>query len=320
MRRIALALVVLLAALARLPAATAAGEALLKPAVVVHAEIVRLGDLFANLPPDKAALPAAYAPRPGERVVLDVERLVEITRAQGVSWIPRSRFERAVVERASRLIDREQIALALAPALGKSGLGKDDRIALDNENLRFYVPAESEAALQVRDLRYDPQSRRFSALIVADPSAVDSVFTVTGRVTRVVKLPVPVRALNREDVIGQRDIQWVQVSADRLDPNVITEEGQLVGMAPRHLLRAGDPVRTSDVQPPVVVSKGALVTMMYKTSFMVITARAKALQDGAKGETVRVMNLQSKRELEAVVASADMVVVQPATTFSMNTN
>lgn len=291
-------------------AARAESEPLLNPAVVVKGDIVRLGDLFGNLPPNKANLPAAYSPRPGERIVLDAERLVDITRAQGVSWVPHSRFDRTIVERAGRLIDRDQIAMLIAGELGKSGVGKDDQIALDNDSLHFYVPAESTAPVQIRDLRYDSQNRRFSALLIADPSVADSVVPLTGHVVHVIEVPVPVHAINRDEIVRRSDLNLVKLAADRLDANVVADADQLVGQTAGHLLRPGEPVRTSDVHAPILVTKGSLVTMIYQTPYMVISLRGKAIQDGAKGETVRVMNLQSKRELDGVVASADTVVVQ----------
>jgi flagellar basal body P-ring formation protein FlgA len=290
--------------------AHAQSEPLLNQAVVVKGDIVRLGDLFGNLPPNKINLPAAYSPRPGERIVLDAERLVDITRAQGVSWNPHSRFDRAIVERAGRLIDRDQIAALVASGLEKSGVAKDDQIALDNEGLRFYVPVESEAPVQIRDLRYDSQSRRFSALLIADPSVTDSMVPLTGHVVHLIEVPVPTHAINRDEIVRRSDLSLVKLAADRLDSNVVADAGQLVGQTAGHLLRPGEPVRASDVHPQVLVTKGSLVTMIYQTPYMVISLRGKAIQDGAKGETVRVMNLQSKRELDGVVASADTVVVQ----------
>jgi flagella basal body P-ring formation protein FlgA len=296
----------------------AAGEVVLKPAVIVTGDIVHLGDLFADLPADKVQLPAAYSPRPGERVVLDAERLMEIARVQGVAWQPKSRFDRVVVERASRLIDRNQITEMVATGLRSSGVGKDDKIVLDNDNLRLYVPIQATRQLQLRDLRYDPQTRRFSALLLADPSATDSVQPIAGRVIRMVELPVPARALNRDDVIGARDLQWVKLPADRLDQSVVSEQAQLVGQAASHFLRAGEPIRSADIHPPVLVTRGSLVTMVYQTPAMTITVRGKAIQDGAKGETIRVMNIQSKRELDAVVADAGTVVIGPARTAQLN--
>ncbi|HYB09016.1 MAG TPA: flagellar basal body P-ring formation chaperone FlgA [Alphaproteobacteria bacterium] len=290
--------------------AHAESEPLLNPAVVVKGDIVRLGDLFNNLSPSKANLPAAYSPRPGERLVLDAERLVDITRAQGVNWVPQSRFDRAIVERAGRLIDRDQIATLVAGELEKSGVGKDDQVALDNDTLRFYVPAESTSPLQIRDLRYDAQNRRFSALLITDPSVNDSMVSLTGHVVHVIEVPVPTRAINRDEIVRRSDLNLVKLAADRLDANVVADADQLVGQTAAHLLRPGEPVRASDVHPPILVTKGSLVTMIYQTPYMVISLRGKAMQDGAKGETVRIMNLESKRELDGVVASTDTVVVQ----------
>src|SRR5579875_2384122 len=298
------------AVLATISVAGAASAVLLKPAVIVSGDIVRLGDLFSNLPPEKADLPAAYAPRPGERAVF--------AHAQGVAWVPQSRFDRAVVERASRLIDRNQIIALLTTALRKSGVGKDDKIELDNESLRLFVPADATDAVELRDLRFDPQTRRFSATLVTEPDAGNAIVAVTGRAVRIVSLPELARKMDRNEIISARDIQWVQAPADRLDATVIADEKQLVGMAARHLLRPGEPIRTSDVQPPILVNRGAVVTMIYRTPYMVITTRGKAVQDGAKGDTIRVMNVESKRELDAVVADGNTVIVQSAAPVAIN--
>jgi flagella basal body P-ring formation protein FlgA len=298
--------------------AHALGLVALIPAVTVKGEIVELGDLFTNLSPDKAQLPAAYAPRPGERAVYDVERLMDIARAQGVAWAPRSRFDRAIVERAGRLIDRETVIAQIRAGLQSAGLAKDDQIILDNEMLRFFVPAESQETTQLRDLRFDAQSRRFTALLMADASAVDALVPVSGHIVRMIDIPVPARQIGRDEVIAKRDIRWVKLPADRVDSLVVTQEEALVGQTPRYMLRAGDPVRAGDVHAPLLVAKGSLVTMVYQTANMVITVRGKAVQDGAKGETIRVMNIQSKRELDAVVSSADTVVIPWAQTASIN--
>lgn len=295
-----------------LACAGARAEVLLNPAVMVKGDIVRMGDLFRDLPAEKAKLPAAYAPRPGERVVFDAERLSDIARAQGIAWQPQSRFERSIVERAGRLIDRDQIASLVTHELARSGVGKGDQIALDNDGLRFYVPVDSQKPIELRDVRFDPQTKRFSGLLVADPTVADALMPISGRVVRMVELPVPARELNRDEVIAKSDVSWVKLAADRLDPNVITDIGELVGRAPRRHLRAGEPVRTGDVRAPVLINRGSLVMMIYQTPYMTISLRGKATQDGAKGDTIRVLNVQSKREIDAVVASADTVVVPSA--------
>ena len=63
------------------------------------------------------------------------------------------------------------------------------------------------------------------------------------------------------------------------------------------------------MRAPVVVAKGATVTMSYRMPTMALTVAGRALEDGAMGETIRVLNIQSNRVIEAAVASAGLVNV-----------
>jgi len=110
-------------------------------------------------------------------------------------------------------------------------------------------------------------------------------------------------------VIGEGDIEWTQVHAGRLNGTVILDAAGLIGMTPRRLLRPGVPVRASDVEEPVIVSKGSLVTIAVRTDLMTLTARGRAIEDGAQGKAIRIMNVQSKKVVEAVVVDAGTVVV-----------
>jgi flagella basal body P-ring formation protein FlgA len=59
-----------------------------------------------------------------------------------------------------------------------------------------------------------------------------------------------------------------------------------------------------------MVSRNAPVTMTLETPFMTVTARGRALEDGAVGETVRVANLASGNEVLAVVSGRNAVRVR----------
>ena len=77
---------------------------------------------------------------------------------------------------------------------------------------------------------------------------------------------------------------------------------------------AGKPLMNGDVRAPRLVTKGSLVTMVLKTPHMVLTSKGKALGHAAKGETVKVMNTQSKTVIEGEVTATGMVWVT-ATAF-----
>jgi len=77
--------------------------AMLRPAVTIDADMVRIGDLFDDVGPAADAI-VLRAPAPGRRYVLNAAWLGEAARAHGVDWRPTSRFDRVVVERIGRAL------------------------------------------------------------------------------------------------------------------------------------------------------------------------------------------------------------------------
>jgi flagella basal body P-ring formation protein FlgA len=83
-------------------------------------------------------------------------------------------------------------------------------------------------------------------------------------------------------------------------------------MSPRRVLSAGAPVRLGDLRPPVVVARGSRVTMQVRYGALTVTAGGRALEDGAMGAVIRVVNVDSSRTVEAVVTGPNQVAVDPA--------
>ena len=77
-------------------------------------------------------------------------------------------------------------------------------------------------------------------------------------------------------------------------------------------LRAGAPIRHGDIRPPVVVAKGTIVTLELRTRRMTLIARVKAAEDGAMGQTIRLLNTRSNRAIEGVVLGPGRVAVPHA--------
>ena len=311
-----LALSVLAPPAAAAPAAEAAPVAL-RQSVTVSGGLVRLGDLFVPAG-DKAEAAVAYAPAPGKRAIFDARWLYRVARAYGLNWRPLSIHEKAVVARESIVIGRREIADHILAALVDKGVDADMRVELSNRMLRIHVPGDSTATVAVEDVAYDARTRRFIAIVAApadDPAA--RRIRVTGRVHRVIDVPVLTRRVLAGEVIRKRDVKWIAMRGDRLQRDTIQDSGALIGKSPRRGLRAGVPVRVSDVRLPVLVPRRSLVTIMYRVRSMTLTAQGRALEDGGAGDTVRVANTQSNTVVQAVVTGANRVSVQPAGPIAM---
>ena len=140
----------------------------------------------------------------------------------------------------------------------------------------------------------------------------------TGRAVEVVELPVLSRRHKRGEIIGEGDIEWIERQVDRLPQGAITEIADLVGQALRRSIRPRQPVRANDVHAPIVVAKGAMVVLVYRTASMVLTAGGRALEDGARDAVIRVLNTHSKIVLEARVDGGNVVSVARSPIFATN--
>ncbi len=298
-------------------AAAEAGPVTLRQSVTVSGKLVRLGDLFVRAG-DKAEAAVAYAPAPGKRAIFDARWLYRVARTYGLNWRPLSIHEKAVVARESIVIGRREIADHILAALVDKGVDADMQVELSNRMLRIHVPGDSTATVAVEDVAYDPRTRRFIAIVAApadDPAA--RRIRVTGRVHRVIDVPVLTRRVLAGEVIRERDVKRIAMHSDRLQRDTIQDPGALIGKSPRRGLRAGVPVRVSDVRLPVLVPRRSLVIITYRVRSMTLTAQGRALEDGGAGDTVRVANTQSNTVVQAVVTGANRVSVLPAGPIAM---
>lgn len=312
-----LALAALLAAAAFAAPATV-DAATLRPQATVDDSLVRLGDLFDDLGIG-ADIAIAHAPAPGRRITFDTATLMEIARAYRISWRPQSRFDRVVVERSGRIIQKQEIVTHLADALKADGMRRDSEIEIIGRGIEIAVPVDAPASIEIRNLSYDRQSGRFTALVMAGGSgAAAQRLAVSGKVHDTAAVPVLRRAVSPGEVIRKDDVEIVRIREDRAGRDIIADPQRLIGTTPRFRLRAHEPVRDSDTRPPIVVARNSTVTIMLRTGSMTLTAQGRASEDGAKGDTIRIVNLQSKKTIEAVVSGPDQVTIYPGNHVAVN--
>ncbi len=290
----------------------------LRSAVLVEGNFIRLSDLFENAG-KYAEAEIAYAPQPGKRAVFDARWLYRVARAYKLSWRPLSLKTRAIVERASHQIDREEIEDHLISALRDNGVTDKFEIDLGNRSLKIYVADNESGGINVEGMSVDRSTGRFSATLV---TSVDNPgarrIRLTGRVHKLVSLPVLGKRFSRRSIIRKHHIEWKSVRERRISPDTITEAEQLVGMAAKRLIRAGAPIRSSQIQHPVLVAKGGLVTIFLNLANMNLTAQGRALEDGSKGDIVRITNSHSKKVVEAKVTGVNAVKVSLIRQIALN--
>jgi flagella basal body P-ring formation protein FlgA len=140
------------------------------------------------------------------------------------------------------------------------------------------------------------------ALVMAYPA-----FAATG-----LRIVVPARDIGRGETIAESDLSYQLVAADSVMSNTATSMDALVGMQTRRVLHQGESVRNDDVRHPIVVTKGATVTMTFEAPGIELTAVGRAMSEGGVGDTVTVLNPVSYRQISAVVTAPGTVRAENA--------
>lgn len=199
------------------------------------------------------------------------------------------------------------VEAALTEALSSYVTAGRLRLEVDRA-VELHAPARS-GSLAVRNVYHNAVSGRFAAELVVEGTDPPVRMPVAGRAYGVVEVPVLTRRVANGDTITASDIGWVEVRADQAATDIAATEADLVGMTPKRGIPVNQAVRLRDVQTPRIVEKGAIVTITLASPTMTLTAQGRALQDGGRGDTIRVVNTQSNRIVEATVAAPNLVAV-----------
>jgi len=296
--------------------ATMADAASLKSDVVVTGPAVTLGDVLTGA--GKAALvEVAPAPAPGSRMLLTAAAIGRAAVDNGIEWENPYNLTGVAVTRAGKAISHATITKTIADAIRAQGDDAEKAIQLSGSQGTLYVPMDAEEAVNIKTMNYNRTTGMFTAtLAVPGENGRGASATVTGRATDVVRIPVLNHAVSRGEVISKNDIDWLEVSPSRVEGSVVSDPAELIGKAARRPLRPSLPLRNGDVQEPILVGKNTLVTLVAAGPNLVLTTVGRSLDDGGKGDVIRVMNNQSHKLVQGTVISANEVRVEISNRFA----
>jgi flagella basal body P-ring formation protein FlgA len=163
------------------------------------------------------------------------------------------------------------------------------------------------------EYRFSPQPSSNPAYLTGTIFfSVDGQDTGRLRVTAQIDLRMPAvvaaRDLPRGHVLSEIDLSESQVPYMQAK-GALTEIGPALGQTLKTTVRTGAPIRDRDLVTTSMVKKGEVVTIVAQTENLKITALGQARQDGALGQTISVLNHDSKKTISAKVIGPNLVEV-----------
>ena len=292
----------------------------LRAAATVTSDVVRIGDLVDNA--GAAANVAIFrAPDLGTTGAVPAAQVLDAIRAHNIFLVDTRNVTAVAVTRAGRAIGQKEVeerirrAIASRPNVGDV---KSLTITLDRDVRPVVIdPAASGDLLVVKSF-FDQRTGRFDIVLEVPsvPGGRGLQQRYTGTVTDTVEVAVAARPIGRGELLRSSDITIERRPRADLTGEVIVNVADAVGRATRQALRAGIPLRRTDLMKPELVRRDETVTLVYEAPGVLLTIRGKALDTGSEGDLVRVLNVQSKRPAQGYVTGLGRVTI-PATTAGL---
>jgi len=113
-------------------------------------------------------------------------------------------------------------------------------------------------------------------------------------------------------ILGEDDLEMSKVDLVMLRPGAYSTKSELIGKQVIRALSRGDLITHSTVADIPDIKAGDVVSIVVQGNGYQLSATGKALEKGYEGESIRVLNVNSKKILDAIVVDSGTVeVVRP---------
>lgn len=145
--------------------------------------------------------------------------------------------------------------------------------------------------------------------IYVDGVAAEKVHLQT-KVRVVMDVVVAAKKLGKQKILAEDDLAISRQDIGPLPKTFFTARGDAVGKQLLSSLSTGTVILDWMLRVPPIVSKSDEVEIVVESDSLTVSARGVALEDGYKGDRIKVKNADTKKEVKATVVEAHLVKVE----------
>jgi flagella basal body P-ring formation protein FlgA len=284
----------------------------LRAEATVTGDIVRIGDLVDHAG-IVAKVPIFRAPDLGSTGSVSADAVVEAVRAYALVGLDTGDLSEVLVTRASRAIPAKDIEDRIAQALSTQyalGPAKDIAVNFDRELRALQLEATAKGDPRVGYLNFDGRSGRFDVTLdIPTGATTRGTLRLSGRAAATVEVVTLTRPVERGELLKGGDVVTERRPRAETGRDIVVNADKAIGLAARAALQPGRPLRIADLMRPEQVQRNETVTLVYEVPGITLTVRGKAIEGGAQGDVIAVLNEQSKRTVQGVVDGPGRVII-----------
>lgn len=276
----------------------------LKGDIAAKGDALTLADLIQGASGPLSEKPLFRSPGLGQTGTIQARRIVEAASESGLGPVETGGRTQVVVTRVARRIAGPEIEAAVKAAFETQKLLDPDNISIVFDGApALVVPPDLQGPAGSDELSYDRRTRRLSAIVSVGTAAGEkrASLRVTGTVIETVELTILTRSLGRGETVQPSDLSIERRPKESAPSEIQTDGHQIAGRVARRPLSAGTVLRLGDLARPELIGRGEAILVVYEVPGLSLTVRGKAVEAGALGDTIAVVNPQSKRTVQATV-------------------
>jgi len=123
------------------------------------------------------------------------------------------------------------------------------------------------------------------------------------------EIAVSTGSIRRGEILDAGSFELRYQDITKLKEPIFTVE-DIIGKRLKRSVRLGEPLQKNQVEFPPVIKRGERVVIQVQSLGLMLSAAGEAKQDGSTGETIRVMNSNSHKEVLCHVVAPGLVKVE----------
>ncbi len=208
------------------------------------------------------------------------------------------------------VVSKADFVNAVKKEFTEQNIAEDADIEIFGGKVNFEYNDADKTEIMLSALDVEPQGNRFSVIaeIFADGELQDKT-KIIGRYFAMREVWVPMRDIKKDSIIKEDDLQKIRVRSNRLRDASVWLKEDIIEKQAAHSLKSGKVLEKDDLQAVAVIKKGQTVMAIYTKKGLQITSKMQALEAGAIGDMIKLLNSSSKKEITGVVKDANSVEI-----------
>lgn len=283
----------------------------LRSEVVTASDIVTVGDFYLNA--GAAGFePLFRSPDLGTSGSVSAALVAERARAAGLKNAGTDGLNEVSVRRQSLSFDANRLSSMIAERLARQEgqiLPEDLEIVFARTPQIIHADPRAADPLRIEQALWSRADGRFDIVVSYAGDKGHQRVSLTGMAREMNTIIALAHPLDRGAIVREEDLMTMRVPLERVQGRAVTDPKEIIGLAARIQQRPGRQLSKADFERPMLVQRGDKVTLVYEIAGMKLTTQGQAATAGADGDTVDVVNLQSRRTVTGIISARGEVRV-----------